>query len=68
MKLLDNWRVVARRAWSVRLGVIAAVLSGAEIVLPFFSDTVPRQLFALLSFVTVVAAVFARLVAQKEMR
>lgn len=65
MKLIDNWRDVLRRAWSMRLMVLAALLSGAEIVLPLFSEALPRGLFAVLSFLTVAGAFVARLVAQK---
>lgn len=67
MELLPDWKKVARRAWSVRLAIIAALFSGAEVVLPLFMDALPRDLFAILSFVTVVGAAFARVVAQPEM-
>lgn len=45
--------------------VLAGVLSGIEVVLPFFSDEIPRDLFAVLSFMAVSAAFVARLVAQR---
>ena len=45
--------------------VLAGVLSGLEVILPFFSDEIPRNLFAVLSFVAVSAAFVARLVVQK---
>lgn len=67
MMLIPGWRRVARRAWSVRLSLLAALLSGIEIVLPLFGDVLPRNLFAALSFVAVVGAAVARLVAQPEM-
>ena len=66
MKLKDDWKAVVKRAWSIRLGALAALLSGAEVVVPMFADTIPRNTFALLSFVTVVAAMIARLVAQPK--
>jgi hypothetical protein len=65
MKLIWNWREVLRKAWSVRLMLLAAILSGVEIVLPFFSEAIPRGLFAVLSFFTVAGAFAARLLAQK---
>ena len=34
MKLVSDWRHVLRNAWSVRLIVLAALLSGLEVVLP----------------------------------
>ncbi len=65
MTLIDNWRDVLRKAWSMRLMMLAAILSGAEIVLPFFAETIPRGSFAALSFFTVAGAFVARLVAQE---
>lgn len=65
MKLIHNWRTLLRRAWSLRLMIVAAILSGVEVALPFFSDALPRGTFAALSAVTVALAFAARLVAQK---
>jgi hypothetical protein len=66
MKLKDNWKEVLRKAWSIRLMVIAGILSGLEVVLPFFNESIPKNLFAALSFVCVSAAFIARLVAQRD--
>lgn len=65
MKLLSNWREVLRKAWSIRLMLLAALLSGVEVILPFFMDAFPRGVFAILSFGTVAGAFVARLIAQK---
>ena len=65
MHLYPNWKDIAKRSWSLRFVVLAGVLSGLEVVLPFFSDEIPRNLFAVLSFLAVSAAFVARLVAQK---
>lgn len=66
MTLIANWKLILKKAWSVRLMLIAAVLSGIEVALPFFADSIPRGPFALLSFVAVALAFVARLVAQKD--
>jgi hypothetical protein len=66
MNLIPEWGKVVRKAWSMRLMVLAGALSGAEIILPFFSDALPRGLFAALSFVAVSGAFIARMVAQKD--
>jgi hypothetical protein len=66
MKLYDNWKEILRKAWSIRFMVIAAVLSGIEIVLPMFADQFPRNTFAILSFVFVGAAFVSRIVAQRD--
>lgn len=67
MNLASNWKQILKKAWSVRLMILAALLSGIEVVLPFFSDSIPRGPFAVLSFLAVGGAFVARLVAQKEM-
>ena len=68
LTLIKDWQRIARKAWSVRLGALAALLSGAEVILPLFSDVFPRNVFALLSFTAVVGAMAARFVAQPKMR
>lgn len=65
MRLYDNWRQILRKSWSLRFIFLAGLLSGFEVILPFFSDEIPRNLFAALSFVAVAAAFIARLVAQR---
>lgn len=65
MKLDHDWQEILRRAWSVRLMILAALLSGVEIVLPLFVDSFSRGTFAVLSFVAVGAALVARIVAQR---
>lgn len=67
MKLIHNWKRILRRAWSVRLTILAAALGGVEMALPLFSDAFPRGVFLLLSMGTTVAAAIARLVAQPGM-
>jgi len=66
--LLEDWRKIARRAWSIRLSIVAAVFTAAEVVVPLFGDALPRGVFVLLAFVTSIGAAVARLVAQPEVR
>lgn len=66
MQLIDDWRFVLRRAWSIRLIILAGTLTGLEVALPLFSDAVPRGVFAALSALASIAALWARLVAQKN--
>ena len=66
MRLRDDWRRILRRAWSIRLIILAGLLSGCEIILPLFSDAMPRAVFAAASFAAVAGAFVARLIAQKE--
>jgi hypothetical protein len=64
--IIKNWRKVMRKAWSLRLMLLAAVLSGVEIVLPLFADGIPRGAFAALSIVATGGAYIARFIVQKE--
>lgn len=68
MRLLDDWRDVLKRAWSIRLMLLAGLFSGVEIALPILDGvlTLPRGSFALLSGVTTAAAFVARLLAQQD--
>ena len=66
--LLDDWRRVARRAWSIRLSIVAAIFTAAEVVVPLFGDVLPRGVFVLLAFSASIGAAIARVVAQPGMR
>ena len=66
MKLYDNWKEILRKAWSIRFMVIAGILSGIEVILPLFHDSIPKNIFAALSLVFVTAAFVARLVSQRD--
>lgn len=61
MRLGTNWKSVVQKAWSFRLMLLAAVLTGLEAVLPFFA--VPK----LFVFLIVAGALVARIVAQKDL-
>lgn len=68
MKLVADWRRVLRRAWSIRLMILAGILSGLEVIfsLPDIADRLdwPQGLFAALSGLTTAAAFVARIIAQ----
>jgi hypothetical protein len=68
MNLVSNWRAVLRRAWSIRLMILAGILSGLEVILslPDIADRLdwPQGIFAALSGLTTAAAFVARLIAQ----
>jgi len=68
LNLIPDWKLIARKAWSVRLMAIASILSGCEAVLPYAEFVLPRGSFALLSFVIVTLALLARFVAQRDIQ
>lgn len=67
MKLHDDWKKIVKKAWSFRFIIIAAILSGAEVALPYLADKFPSGVFASLSFVFTMMAMIARVVAQPKM-
>lgn len=68
MKILNDWKLILQKAWSIRLMLMAGILSGIEVVLPLFIDTFPRGVFAVLSILFTGAAFVARIMAQKVFR
>lgn len=72
LELKADWRRVLRHAWSVRLMILAALLSGAEVAISVVTafeiipPFLPAGLFAALAGLVTVAAFVARVLAQKE--
>ena len=62
----DNWKDILKKAWSIRFIILAGLLSGAEVILPFFADSIPRGVFAALTLIAVAGAFISRLVVQKD--
>lgn len=65
--LLANWREVLVHAWSVRLLALSILLGAAELALPFMQGVLPLRpgTFALLIFITNIAATISRLLVQR---
>lgn len=66
MNLHEEWRWIVRKAWSFRLILLAAVLSGLEVVMPLVQSVIPAKVFGFASFVVTAAALVARVVAQPK--
>lgn len=67
MRLDRDWRRILSRAWSVRLMILAALLSGIEVALPFFQFQIRPGVFAALSALVTMAAFVARIAVQKDL-
>lgn len=67
MTLLSDWKKILKKAWSVRLVLLSGLLSGVEVILPLYVDSLPRGIFATLSILTAIGATLARIVAQPKM-
>jgi hypothetical protein len=69
VKLLPDWREIIRDAWSIRLIIIAGILSGLEVAIALTGPAlfgIRPGTFAALSGLVTMAAFVARLIAQKE--
>lgn len=68
LKLHKEIGWIVSHAWSFRFLVLAAVLTGAEAVLPLITthQPLPPRLFSLVVFSIVAAAMVARIVVQQR--
>jgi hypothetical protein len=67
MQLLDDWKTIISKAWSVKFNIAAALLGGVEVAAQFIEPTgVPAGLFAAIAAVVSMLAVGARVMAQQE--
>lgn len=63
-KLIDDWRRLALRFWSVRTALFWGAFSGLTYAWPAFAEMVSPSLFALLSIVMCAVLAVARLTKQ----
>jgi hypothetical protein len=66
MELIADAKKVFLKAWSIRLALLSALFSAAEVALPFFGEFVPPHTMAMLAVFTSAGAAVARLVAQPK--
>lgn len=62
----DNWLLILKRAWSMRLAILSAISAAISAVLPLFDQSGSE--FAILSTVLAVCAALSRIVVQPELR
>jgi hypothetical protein len=65
VQLIPEWKWALQKAWSIRLAVISAALSAAELALPMLTPVYPGKYLIVASAIVAVAAAVARVVAQK---
>lgn len=69
--LVDDFKTILRKAWSVRLAILSAFFSGAEalsLVLPHLDGVFPQHVLAGLGALAALGAVGARIIAQPKMK
>lgn len=62
--LIDDWRDILNKAWSVKWWLLSLVLGSLEQLLPLVADSVTPSLFAKLSLVAGLCGIAARLIPQ----
>jgi hypothetical protein len=67
MTLIEDAKSVLLKAWSVRLALLAALFSAAEVALPFFAPFLPPRTMAIFALLASTGAAIARIVAQPKM-
>lgn len=67
-RLLPDWKRIMRRAWSIKLMILAGLLSGLEAILPIVMDATPwpRWLASTVISLVVGLAFVTRLMAQQD--
>jgi len=68
LRLVDNWKKVAKHSSSVRFLLIGGVFAGAEAMLPYAQDVfgLTVKQFAWITFFIIMGAFVSRFVAQKS--
>lgn len=68
MKLVENWRAVLDKAWSVKFNIAATAFGAAEVVVALVQPAgIPGGVFAGIAAVVSIAANVSRIMAQKEL-
>lgn len=70
LRIIANWRAVLRYGWSVKLIILAGILTGLEAILPLVPDLlpawVPVEWLVAAQFLIVMSALVARFIAQEK--
>ena len=64
MKLLDEWKTVLLKAWSMKAAFVLAALGAAQAALPFFGALMSPVLAGLITLCVAVAIVVLRILDQ----
>ncbi len=69
MTLIEDWKLVLSKAWSVKFQVLAAFFTTLEATVPYVKpDGTNSNVFALLAGSATLLALIARVLAQKELQ
>jgi multisubunit Na+/H+ antiporter MnhF subunit len=66
IELDDNWVLILKRAWSMRLAILSAISATISAIMPLFDQSGSE--FAILSTVLAVCAALSRVIVQPALR
>lgn len=66
MKLHQNWREILKKAWSIKLTILAMVFSVMREVVSLYADLLPRHVFAVLTVIALLGVLVARIIWQEN--
>lgn len=66
IKFLPDWKIILKKAWSIKVMLLAGLFSGLEFALPLLGDALPwdRATFAIVMFFVTAVAIVFRLLSQ----
>lgn len=64
MRLYDNWKTIVKEAWSLKFLLIALLLECASVLLPFYTDKIPREVFTPLIIIAIFGSGISRIIYQ----
>ncbi len=65
--LIPDWRLVLRKAWSVKFNALSGFFSIAELLVSLFESSFPRGVFSALAIASIIGGTVSRVLAQKEL-
>jgi len=66
VKLHQNWREILKKAWSIKLTVLALIFSTMREIVPLYADLLPRHVFAVLTAIALLGVLVARVIWQEN--
>lgn len=68
MKLIDDWKVILVKAWSVKFNIASTLFGAAEVVVALVQPaSIPNGVFAGIAALISIGANVVRIMAQQEM-
>lgn len=68
MQLVDDWRAILKRAWSVKFNIAATLFGAAEVVVALVQPaSIPHGVFAGIAAAVSILSNVSRVMAQKEL-